>query len=46
MDVDTDVEQSEDNQEGLTIGDAKDVSTDKEKAINFKGDYNLILVLP
>ena len=41
MDVDTDVKQLEGNQEVLTIGDAKDASTDEEKAIKFKGgDYN------
>ena len=40
--MDTDVKQLEDNQEVLTIGDAKDASTVEEKAINFKGDdYNL-----
>ena len=41
-DVDTDVKLSEDNQEELTIGDAKEAFTDEKKAINFKGgDYNL-----
>ena len=40
--VDTDVKQLEGNQEVLTIGDAKDASTDEEEAINFKGcDFNL-----
>ena len=34
MDVDTDVKQLEGNQEVLTIGDAKDASTDEEEAIN------------
>ena len=43
MDVlDTDVKQLEGNQEVLTIGDAKDASTDEERATKFKGgDYNL-----
>ena len=36
-DVDTDVKLSEDNQEELTIGDAKEAFTDEKKAINFKG---------
>ena len=42
MDVDTDAKQLEGNQEVLTIGDAKDASTDEDEAINFKGcDFNL-----
>ena len=42
MDVDTVVKQLEGNQEVLTIGDAKDASTDEEEAIHFKGcDFNL-----